>query len=194
MISYMISTLPSSSDHAVALACADIYHDSYSVQIMDSDEERDFADQGHPSDFESEEDTHILATLLKQIPACINAADIELLLTLSYCCPNNPNQVESFNIKTDHASLAATSTSLFHIPSRTISFLELPQLTLLRLKGSEASESAIAGSGQLRQGSCAVNRPGLGLLAAAQNEQTVCDIMYDINACSCMISCPTQLL
>jgi hypothetical protein len=32
-----------------------------------------------------------------------------------------------------------------------------------------------------------VNRPGLGLPAAAQNEQTVYDIMYDINVCSCMI-------
>jgi hypothetical protein len=31
----------------------------------------------------------------------IDTADIELLLTLSYCCPNNPNPIESFNIKTD---------------------------------------------------------------------------------------------
>ncbi len=39
-----------------------------------------FADQGSPSDLELEEDTQILATLLKYIPACIDAADIELLL------------------------------------------------------------------------------------------------------------------
>jgi hypothetical protein len=53
--------------------------------------------------------------------------------------------------------------------------------------------SARAGSVQLRQGSSAANRPGLGLPAAAQNKQTVYDIMYDINACSCMISYPTQM-
>ena len=47
---------------------------------MDTDEERDFADQGSPSDFELEDDNQILATLLKQILACIDAADIELLL------------------------------------------------------------------------------------------------------------------
>jgi len=86
MISYMISPLSSTSYHAIALTDADISpairtdHDSDSDQIMDSDEERDFTDQGSPSDFESEEDTQILATLLKHIPACINAADIELLL------------------------------------------------------------------------------------------------------------------
>jgi hypothetical protein len=86
MISYMIPPLPSTSYHAVALAGADISpvirtdYDSDSDRIMDSDEELDFADQGPPSDFESEEDTQILATLLKNIPACIDAADIELLL------------------------------------------------------------------------------------------------------------------
>ena len=41
--------------------------------------------------------------------------------------------------------------------------------------------SARAGSGQLRRGSCAVNKQGLGLLAAVQNEQTIYDIIYDIN-------------
>ncbi len=38
-----------------------------------------------------------------------------------------------------------------------------------------------AGSGQVRRGSGAVNKPGLGLPAAVQNEQTVYDIIYDIN-------------
>jgi hypothetical protein len=88
MISYMILPLPSTRDHAAALAGADIFpakrtdHDSYSQadRIMDTNEEHDFADQGPPSDFELEEDTQILATLLKHIPACIDAADIELLL------------------------------------------------------------------------------------------------------------------
>jgi hypothetical protein len=51
----------------------------------------------------------------------------------------------------------------------------------LRLKESGVSVSARAGSGQLRRGSGAVNKPGLGLPAAVQNEQTVYDIIYDIN-------------
>ena len=50
----MISPLPSSNDHAVALAGADISpairtdHDSVSDQVMDPDEQRDYADQGPP--------------------------------------------------------------------------------------------------------------------------------------------------
>ena len=55
-------------------------HDSDSDRIMDSDEEGDFAEQGPPSDFELEEDTQILATPLKHIPACIDTAQIKLLL------------------------------------------------------------------------------------------------------------------
>jgi hypothetical protein len=51
----------------------------------------------------------------------------------------------------------------------------------LRLKESGVSVSARAGSGQLRWRSGAANRPGLGLPAIVQNEQTVYDIMYDIN-------------
>jgi hypothetical protein len=44
---------------------------------MDFDEERDFADQGPLTDIDMEEDSQILATLLKHLPSCINAADIE---------------------------------------------------------------------------------------------------------------------
>ncbi len=82
----MISPLPSSNDHAVALAGADLSpairtdHDSDSDRVMDPDEQRDFADQGPPSDSDLDGDTQILATLLKLIPGCIDAADIELLL------------------------------------------------------------------------------------------------------------------
>ena len=47
---------------------------------MDSDEERDFADQNPLTDEDMEDDTRILATLLKAIPFCMNAADIEQLL------------------------------------------------------------------------------------------------------------------
>ncbi len=45
----------------------------------DPDEQRDYADQGPPSDSDLDGDTQILATLLKLIPGCIDAADIELL-------------------------------------------------------------------------------------------------------------------
>jgi hypothetical protein len=47
---------------------------------MDPDEQRDYADQGPPSDSDLDGDTQILTTLLKHIPECIDAADIELLL------------------------------------------------------------------------------------------------------------------
>ncbi len=52
----MISPLPSSNGHAVALAGADIspairiVHDSDSDRVMDPDEQCDYADQGPPSD------------------------------------------------------------------------------------------------------------------------------------------------
>ena len=52
---------------------------------MDFDEERDFADQGPLTDIDMEEDAQILATLLKHLPSCINAADIELLNLSRYC-------------------------------------------------------------------------------------------------------------
>ncbi len=82
----MISPLPCSNNHAVVLAGANISpairtdHDSDSDRVMDSDEVRDYADQGPRSDSDLEGDTQILATLLKLIPGCIDAADIELLL------------------------------------------------------------------------------------------------------------------
>jgi hypothetical protein len=44
---------------------------------MDDDEERDFADQGPLTDKEMEEDAEMLALLLKHMPSCIDAADIE---------------------------------------------------------------------------------------------------------------------
>ncbi len=47
---------------------------------MDFDEECDFADQGPLTDIDMEEDAQILATLLKHLPSCINAADMEHLL------------------------------------------------------------------------------------------------------------------
>ena len=47
---------------------------------MEFDEERDFADQGPLTDIDMEEDSQILATLLKHLPTCIYAADMEHLL------------------------------------------------------------------------------------------------------------------
>ena len=47
---------------------------------MDRDEALDYADQFPLPDRDMEEDNQILATLLKQIPSCVNEADIEQLL------------------------------------------------------------------------------------------------------------------
>ncbi len=47
---------------------------------MDSDEERDFADQGPLTDMDMEEDAKTFALLLKHMPSCIVAADIEQLV------------------------------------------------------------------------------------------------------------------
>jgi hypothetical protein len=49
-------------------------------RAMDIDEERDFADQGPLTDMDMEEDTKILSLLLKHMPSCIDAADIEQLV------------------------------------------------------------------------------------------------------------------
>jgi hypothetical protein len=84
MISYMISPLPSTSNHAAALAGADISespairtdHDSNSDQVMAPNEDSDFADQGFPSDFEMEEDTHSFETHSRALTQ----------LALSHCC------------------------------------------------------------------------------------------------------------
>ncbi len=47
---------------------------------IDDDEERDFADQGPLTDMDMEEDAEMLALLLKHMPSCIDAADIEQLV------------------------------------------------------------------------------------------------------------------
>jgi hypothetical protein len=44
---------------------------------MDPDEARDYADQGPLPERDMEEDNEILATLLKHMPSCMNAYDIE---------------------------------------------------------------------------------------------------------------------
>jgi hypothetical protein len=68
----MILPLPYSNNHVVALAGADISPairtDSDSDRVMDPDEQRDYADQGPPSDSDLDGETQILATLLKHIP------------------------------------------------------------------------------------------------------------------------------
>ena len=47
---------------------------------MDSDEERDYADQGPLTEMDMEEDAEILTPLLKHMPSCIYAADNEQLV------------------------------------------------------------------------------------------------------------------
>ncbi len=82
----MISPLPRSNNHTVVLAGAHISpairtdHYSDSDRVMDPDEQRDYADQGPPSDSDLDGDTQILATLLKLIPGASTQ------LTLSCCC------------------------------------------------------------------------------------------------------------
>ena len=49
-------------------------HECDPCQPMDFEEERDFADQGPLTDMDMEEDAQILATLLKHLPSCMNAA------------------------------------------------------------------------------------------------------------------------
>jgi hypothetical protein len=49
-------------------------------RAMDIDEERDFADQGPLTDMDMEEDAQILSLLLKHMPSCIDAANIEQLV------------------------------------------------------------------------------------------------------------------
>ena len=49
-------------------------------RAMDIDEERDFADQGPLTDMDMEEDAEMLELLLKHMPSCIDAADIEQLV------------------------------------------------------------------------------------------------------------------
>jgi hypothetical protein len=51
---------------------------------MNFDEERNFADQGPLTDMDMEEDAEILALLLKHIPSCIAAADIEPFVLLRH--------------------------------------------------------------------------------------------------------------
>ncbi len=46
-------------------------------RAMDDGEERDFADQGPLTDMDMEDDAEILSLLLKHMPSCIDAADIE---------------------------------------------------------------------------------------------------------------------
>jgi hypothetical protein len=47
---------------------------------IDPDEERDFADQGLLTDMDIEEDVEMFALLLKHMPSCVDATDIEQLV------------------------------------------------------------------------------------------------------------------
>ena len=69
---------------------------------MDADEARDYADQDPPSDMDMEDDAEILATLLKHIPSCMNADDIEQLLQ---AIPDQPPVVVP--VKTVQEAVAA---------------------------------------------------------------------------------------
>ena len=60
---------------------ADVTNDNHAQdRPMDSDEERDYADQGPLTEMDMEEDAKILTLLLKHMQSCIYAADIEQLV------------------------------------------------------------------------------------------------------------------
>jgi hypothetical protein len=94
----MISPLPRSNDHAVALAGADIsptictYHDSYSDRVMDPDEQRDYADQGPPSDSDLDGDTQI--HLLKPARVDVLPGQPNVLCNDDYVHPSQPAWLE----------------------------------------------------------------------------------------------------
>ena len=70
-----MSTVPRASlesNRKRGRSCADL--------PMDFDEEGDFADQSHLTDIDMEEDAQILEILLRHLPSCMNAADIEQLM------------------------------------------------------------------------------------------------------------------
>ena len=48
---------------------------------MDSDEERDYTDQGPLTEMDMEDDAEILTLLLKHMPSCIYAGDISYMIS-----------------------------------------------------------------------------------------------------------------
>jgi hypothetical protein len=80
---------------------------------IDADEECDFADQDPLSDQDMEEDAQILATLLKNIPSCSNAADIEQLL---HDIPVHPPV--SIPVRTVHGDLSPLDESADNVFSQ----------------------------------------------------------------------------
>ena len=65
---------------------------------MDFDDECDFADQGPLTDMDVEEDAEMLALLLKHMPSCIAAADIEQLVeTFSHWMQMQPMSFHEAN-------------------------------------------------------------------------------------------------
>ena len=81
---------------------------------MDADEERDYADQVPLSDMDMEKDAEILATLLKHIPSCMNADDIEKLLQ---DIPMQPPVVVPIRTVQEAEDAEILATLLKHIPS-----------------------------------------------------------------------------
>jgi hypothetical protein len=82
---------PAAADPRPAQRADETDDDYQPDRAMDIDEERDFADQGPLTDMDMEDDAEILSLLLKHIPACIVAADIEQLAATGgrgSLCPN----------------------------------------------------------------------------------------------------------
>ena len=71
---------PAAADPRPAQRADETANDRERDRPLDFDEECDYADQGPLTDMDMEEDTKILTLLLKHMPSCIDADDIEQLV------------------------------------------------------------------------------------------------------------------
>jgi hypothetical protein len=71
---------PAAADPRPAQHADETDDDHEPDRAIDIDDKRDFADQGPLIDMDMEEDAEILSLLLKHMPSCIVAADIEQLV------------------------------------------------------------------------------------------------------------------
>ena len=102
----MISPLSSSNDHAVALAGADVSpairtdHDSDSDRVKDPDEQRDYADQGPPSDSDLDGDTQ--KSIPVQPPLVIPARSMQEAIQAEDMPPLDVDAAKSEHILQEH--------------------------------------------------------------------------------------------
>ena len=149
---------------------------------MDSDEERDFADQGPLTDMDMEEDAEMLALLLKHMPSCIDAADIEQLLR---DIPDQPPVV--IPVRTVQEAVAAGDLPPLDADAANVSrSLEADLADAAQEEDDDAQESAVASAvdKEGEAGACelGIRYPTLQCIYAGKsNKQSIqVNIMYDI--------------